>query len=238
LTTRSLLELSSSVEASTLEELLCILLESRSDALREIVRSVCTWPRGHDFTDAVVGELSHTARAELVLARSRTMLIDHQEDLTSPVLDDALASGRAASAMVAYELAENPSEVDWTSTAAERALQEVRRAVSPPSSSGIGAQYQRRHTRRPSAGPTIPGRRAAFGESPGSGTCLPRILGHPLATTSQPLMSPPLTAQRPPQKSLTVTQGDESAAAAAAEAAAREAEAAAATAAAHPEDGF
>jgi|LauGreStaDraftv2_3_1035109.scaffolds.fasta_scaffold191174_2 hypothetical protein len=51
-------------------------------------------------------------------------------------------------------------------------------------------------------------------------------------------MSPPLTAQRPPQKSLTVTQGDESAAAAAAEAAAREAEAAAATAAAHPEDGF
>jgi hypothetical protein len=132
----------SSVEASTLEELLCILLESRSDALREIVRSVCTWPRGHDFTDAVVGELSHTARAELVLARSRTMLIDHQEDLTSPVLDDALASGRAASAMVAYELAENPSEVDWTSTAAERALQEVRRAVSPPSSSGIGAQYQ------------------------------------------------------------------------------------------------
>jgi hypothetical protein len=142
LTTRSLLELSSSVEASTLEELLCILLESRSDALREIVRSVCTWPRGHDFTDAVVGELSHTARAELVLARSRTMLIDHQEDLTSPVLDDALASGRAASAMVAYELAENPSEVDWTSTAAERALQEVRRAVSPPSSSGIGAQYQ------------------------------------------------------------------------------------------------
>ena len=101
MTTRSLLELSSSVEASTLEELLCILLESRSDALREIVRSVCTWPRGHDFTDAVVGELSHTARAELVLARSRTMLIDHQEDLTSPVLDDALASGRAASAMVA-----------------------------------------------------------------------------------------------------------------------------------------
>jgi hypothetical protein len=51
-------------------------------------------------------------------------------------------------------------------------------------------------------------------------------------------MSPPLTAQRPPQKSLAVTQGDESAAAAAAEAAAREAEAAAATAAAHPEDGF
>jgi hypothetical protein len=105
----------SSVEASTLEELLCILLESRSDALREILRSVCTWPRGHNFTDAVVGELSHTARAELVLARSRTMLIDHQEDLTSPVLDDALASGRAASAMVAYELAENPSEVDWRS---------------------------------------------------------------------------------------------------------------------------